>query len=193
MNVDAFLRISAFLLHAGRYLYWVVMEHKGDREKPKTKPLNLKRLYDRIFSLSLGILLALQLLGLNIFPYQNSTFLQIVGFILTCIGIWISIQARIDLGNNWTHAAEYQIKEKHQLITHGIYKYIRHPIYSGMFLSFIGSELIVGSYLVIATIIVLPIVAYLQGKKEEKILIKEFGSEYKTYMKHSKMLLPYIW
>ncbi len=107
------------------------------------------------------------------------------------IGMVVSISARIVLSTNWANAYEYQIKDKHELVTKGIYKYIRHQIYSGMWISFIGAEIIAGSWLWLFLFLLL-IPMYIQGRLEEKLLTAHFGEKYKEYMKHSYMFIPYV-
>ena len=108
------------------------------------------------------------------------------------LGFLISLSARISLGANWAHGAEYQIVKKQELITRGIYKFIRHPIYMGLLFAIIGIELIAHSYLVIPAVIAFCIGMYRQSKKEEKLLIKHFGSQYKDYMRKTKMFFPLL-
>ncbi len=61
---------------------------------------------------------------------------KIFGLILSIIGLIVTIWARISLGKNWSSYVTY--KEKHELVTSGPYKLVRHPIYSGLILMFIG-------------------------------------------------------
>ena len=134
----------------------------------------------------------IQLLGVRFLSMMHvPLWFPYIGCGLVVIGTGMCILARYALHTNWTGAAEYQIKNKHTLITHGIYQYIRHPIYAGMGIAFIGSEMVVGSYLFISMFAFF-IVAYVQGKREEKLLIAHFGNKYTDYMKHSKMLVPFI-
>jgi protein-S-isoprenylcysteine O-methyltransferase Ste14 len=115
-----------------------------------------------------------------------------IGFIFVCIGVGISIRARIDLGHNWAHAAEYQIKKDHELVTNGIYHAIRHPIYVGLLLALTGAALVAQSYTALIFFVIGGIGAYIQAKKEETILNDHFGSKYKTYMKKSYMFIPHV-
>ena len=134
----------------------------------------------------------IQLLGVHILSMPHVPFwFAYLGFLLVLIGIGISIAARYALHTNWTGAAEYQIKNNHTLITHGIYHFIRHPIYVGMGIAFVGSEMVVGSYLFISMFAFF-IAAYVQGKREEKILLAHFGKKYSIYMERSKMLFPFV-
>lgn len=189
MSIDL-LRFLTLLLFVGRFIYWTVTEKKT---KAKATSHSQQTVFKRVLGWGVGLFIALQLLGMQILPFQQTLMTQIIGFLLVLAGTYITVWARITIGTNWAHAAEYQIKKDHELVTSGVYNFIRHPIYAGMFLSMLGAELVAGSYLFFVFLVLLPIPAYLQAKKEEKLLTGHFGEAYKAYMKKTKMFLPYIW
>jgi len=169
------------------------MERKANREKPRTKTVTLKSKLKRYFySIGLGSLILVQLVGFTILPFPHNPILQTVGFFLVLLGKGVSFTARITLGTNWTDSSEYQIKKKHDLITTGIYHYIRHPIYLGITLAATGAELVAQSYLFLPLFILLSLMNYRQGRLEEKLLVNHFGKDYEKYMKQSKMLIPFV-
>jgi protein-S-isoprenylcysteine O-methyltransferase Ste14 len=191
MSYEFVLRIGTFLLFIGRIVYWFVTEVQANKEKPKLRTLTISALIKRGITSGFIVLILLQLLGLSLFQFAPQIYLQSFGFLLVVVSIWISINARITLGTNWTHAAEYQIKQNHSLVTSGIYRHIRHPIYTGMWLSYIGAELVVRSYVVLPFFL-LVFAGYLQAKAEEKILLRQFGKQYAAYMKKTKRFIPYL-
>ena len=85
------------------------------------------------------------------------------------------------------------IREDHKLITTGIYKYARHPIYGAGLIGILG-------YILVVQAIFLPLlmfglyfkVFFERVKYEEKILIEEFGQEYEEYRTTSKKFIPFI-
>lgn len=190
--VDLVLRTFTLTLFLIWRFYWFTTERKADREKPKAELKIFQGLVKQWFSTVLGLFLTLQLFGFVLFPFPYRVEIQITGFLMVVIGIAVSISARASLGTNWTHAAEYQIKKRHSLVTHGIYKFIRHPIYAGLFLSYIGGTLVAQSWLFIVFIPIIAWWSYMQGQREEKLLRDHFGNEYTLYMKKSKMFIPYI-
>ncbi len=155
--MDTYLKLATLTLHAVRFGYWVITKIKADKEKPKTQKLSFGKLLKRAIPLGVGVLIAVQLLGVTLLPFQNNLFIQTIGFVVVVIGIGIAMIARYTLGTNWAHAAEFQIRQNHTLITQGIYQYIRHPIYIGMFLSTVGAELVAGSFLFIPFCILEPV------------------------------------
>ena len=187
------LSILTILVFVGWQVYWSITEKKADIDKPKTIHLTrIRRLrkFPQIFILTP---LVLQIFGVKIFVMPFSFEVQIIGFILVLLGVGISVLGRVALGTNWTHAEEYQIKKHHRLVTSGIYKYIRHPIYTGLLLAGTGAALVAQSYLFIAIFIIWSVWGYNSGKREEKILEKHFGTKYVEYKKRTKMLIPFVW
>lgn len=196
MNIDISMNpfnIIAAILLFSRQVYWFVLEIEANTAKPKTRQPKLIDYSKRYAFNFVTLLIIFQLLGIQVVPFGNNLVIQVFGLILTIIGVVISIMARRDLGTNWAHAAEFQIRRNQVLVTHGIYKYIRHPIYSGMMLSIVGAELVAGSYLFVVLFIILLIFGYRQALQEEELLIRQFGKRYLEYMKTSTMFLPRIW
>lgn len=191
-SLDVILRGLTLILYGLRELYWRSIEQRANIEKPKTSELSSRGRLERIIYRCVWAFLVFQLLGFRILPFPPSSLLQGIGFLLVVISVGISILARHKLGANWAHAAEHQVKQNQELITTGIYRYIRHPIYLGLFLSFVGGEIVAESYLAIFFFPLLLAGAYVQGKREESILLNHFGDKYKIYMQGSKMLIPYI-
>lgn len=113
-----------------------------------------------------------------------------IGISISVIGAIIACTSRYSLGRNWSLSV--QRKENHQLIQTGIYKIVRHPIYTGLLLLFIGNAIIVGDYRAILAVLIVFISFWLKLKKEEKLLTETFGTEYKEYKNRTKALIPYL-
>ncbi len=141
-------------------------------------------------------LLALQL-AFDIAPITNSpnvsVLLMVIGYISVLSGFGISICALKDLGTSWTSMLQYRIKKQQKLITSGIYKYIRHPIYLSVILELVGYELIVRSWLFVIFLIFSTAVFVYHIPKEENLLESYFKKSYKTYKTKTKKLIPDIY
>jgi len=85
-----------------------------------------------------------------------------------------------------------QFEATTHLVTTGVYKHIRHPLYASLVLLGLGIFLkqVSSSGAILAFINTLAIT--LTAKREEKEMIVKFGSEYRVYMQHSKMFIPYV-
>ena len=67
---------------------------------------------------------------------------------------------------------------------------MRHPIYTGMLLGTIGAALIAGEWRGIVAVVLLFAAHSLKALREEALLTKEFGDEYRSYRKHTGFLVP---
>lgn len=174
-------------------VYWRLSEIKADKEKSHTKKqVKGVDLGERISIIVLFLLATVQLLGWQVSPFPDYTdWAAPVGFFIVCIGFMISVFARFTLGANWANSYEYQIKKQQELVTYGIYQYIRHPIYTGVFLMLFGAEVITQSYLILLYVFIL-VGMYWQAKREEEILLEHFGKAYESYIKTSKMFVPFV-
>ena len=78
------------------------------------------------------------------------------------------------------------------LVTGGIYRYIRHPQYTGLMLLSLGMIL---DWATLPTLILLPVMAvvyYRLARREENDMIAEFGDEYRAYMLRTRRFIPYV-
>ncbi len=112
-----------------------------------------------------------------------------LGALLTFLGIGIAVWARVHLGRNW--GMPMSLKENPELVTTGPYRYVRHPIYSGIILALLGSALIGGPFWLLV-VVLFGIYFIYSAKQEEKLMSKEFPDQYPAYMKRSKMLIPWV-
>jgi protein-S-isoprenylcysteine O-methyltransferase Ste14 len=81
-------------------------------------------------------------------------------------------------------------RKEHKLVTNGIYKYIRHPLYTFGSLLFIAFGMMADSWFIAALGILTFILMAIRTPKEEANLIAKFGDEYREYMKRTGRFLP---
>lgn len=123
-------------------------------------------------------------------PLFSNAIVQIIGAILCGGGILFAFWARWNLGRNWSGTP--QIKIDHELVTSGPYRFVRHPIYTGMLTALLGSALTAGpAWLII--FIVATIVFIMRIGKEEGYMMKLFPDQYPAYKKRTKALIPFVW
>jgi protein-S-isoprenylcysteine O-methyltransferase Ste14 len=112
-----------------------------------------------------------------------------LGLVLFSAGLSLRLISRRTLGKYYS----YGLKPPEKLITHGIYKHIRHPCYFAMLLYTMGTPLVFSSlYGFVVTIGFVPFILY-RIKIEEKMLIEKFGDTYREYMKKTKKLIPFTY
>jgi protein-S-isoprenylcysteine O-methyltransferase Ste14 len=121
--------------------------------------------------------------------YSRPEWIMWIGVVLLFVATIMLWRSHSDLGRHWTPTPT--ILEKHKLVTEGIYKHIRHPIYSAHFVWAIGQILVLPNWIAGLSFIITMTPLYLHRVgKEEKMMINEFGDDYKKYMKRTGRLFP---
>lgn len=127
----------------------------------------------------------------DIFPILAEPFvLRIAGTAIFTVGLAVAILGRVQLGDNWANIETGQVLEVQQVVSRGLYRYIRHPIYTGDVLLLLGLELALNSWLVLGLLILAPAVFY-KAVKEEEMLVRELPG-YQSYRARTKRFVPYL-
>lgn len=141
---------------------------------------------------SLAIVIAPLLDYFRIPPISLGLPAFIIGPFLAIIGVIVRTIGMLRLGRFYTRTL--QKTENHQLVTDGIYQYLRHPGYAGTIYIFLGASLTSGNILVFILIILLILPTYLYRiDVEEKMLVEIFGAQYIDYQKRSKKIIPFFY
>ncbi len=185
-------------------VYWVALVVEMAIRTPINKQRRKEAMSERRVTLQEKILLFLLLLGMFILPliYSASTWLDFANYSLPSWAGWVGVavmigailvfwRAHADLGLNWSPSLE--IREKHELITRGIYGVIRHPMYASQWLWVIAQALLLQNWLagVVNLIIFIPFY-FMRVKAEEALMLDSFGEQYREYMKKTGAVLPKI-
>lgn len=128
----------------------------------------------------------LHLLNLRILP--DAAGIRWTGAALAIFGSAFAIWARLILGANWS--AEVQIKQGHTLIHKGPYKFIRHPIYTGILLMLLGDALAIGELRAALAFVLILVGFARKAKKEESYLAAEFGPAFDEHARRTGFFLP---
>jgi len=113
-----------------------------------------------------------------------------LGSAITAGGLLFSIWARLHLGRNWSGTVT--IKEDHELITGGPYAFVRHPIYLGILLAFIGSATACGQFRGIFSVTLVFCSLWYKLRQEERWMHERFGDGYDRYCRHVAALVPFL-
>lgn len=101
-------------------------------------------------------------------------------------------RSHADLGLNWS--ATLQIKSEHSLVTHGVYRRIRHPMYAAHVLWAVAQGLLLENWLAGWAFMVTFVPLYLlRVPREERMMLERFGQEYRTYMARTGRMIPRFW
>lgn len=121
--------------------------------------------------------------------FVSSTLSVVVaGGVLTWLGIGLCLWARYHLAENWS--ARVTIKVGHELIRTGPYAYFRHPIYSGLLLAAIGTAIAFGEIRGLLGVCFILTGFLIKAKKEEDMLIAQFGGAFEDHRRRTGFLLP---
>ncbi len=117
--------------------------------------------------------------------------LGIIGLALFFIGLTIMLIGQITLWRNYSSTVI--IREDHRLITHGIYRFTRNPIYLGGIMAVIGLPVYAASlYGLFTSLVLIPIILN-RIRLEERLLTDEFGDAFRAYKKNTRRLIPFIY
>ena len=132
--------------------------------------------------------------------YAATSWLDFAGYRLPAWAGWLGVailavslivfwRAHADLGLNWSPTLE--IREKHELITRGIYAIIRHPMYASQWLWVIAQPLLLQNWIAgWANLIFFVFFYSLRVKAEEKLMLEQFGDRYRSYMQTVGAVFP---
>jgi protein-S-isoprenylcysteine O-methyltransferase Ste14 len=116
----------------------------------------------------------------------------LVGVVCLVIGLWFFHRSHVDLGTNWSVTLE--IRQNHRLVTEGVYRVVRHPMYAALFLYAVGQALIVPNWLAGPSyLVVMGLLFVFRVGAEERMMLETFGSEYAVYMAKTRRLVPGVW
>ena len=116
----------------------------------------------------------------------------IAGVVCLVAGLWVFHRSHADLGTNWSVTLE--VREQHRLITQGIYRHTRHPMYLALFLYSVGQVLVLPNWFAGPSYLIgFGILFAFRVRREERMMLEEFGDQYAEYMAKTKRLIPGIW
>jgi protein-S-isoprenylcysteine O-methyltransferase Ste14 len=113
---------------------------------------------------------------------------DIMGIALTAAGIGFAFWARAYLGGNWSSSVT--VKVGHQLVRSGPYRWVRHPIYTGMILALTGTAVVRHQVRGLVAIVLLYAGFKIKSKIEEHAMTDTFGAEYEDYSRSTGAILP---
>ena len=119
----------------------------------------------------------------------HSLTLAATGALLFTCGIVLAVWARLHLGRNWGMPMTQRAEP--ELVTSGPYRFVRHPIYSGLLTAMLGTAL-VDNLLGLIVVAVLVVYFYYCGIVEERNLAATFPKAYPEYRSRTKMLIPFL-
>lgn len=127
-------------------------------------------------------------LGLRWLPASGTTYAVGVGLVV--LGLGFSVWARIALAGNWS--ATVTVKHDHTIVRSGPYRWLRHPIYTGLLLAFVGCAVALGEWRGMVALAIVAAALWRKLRLEERWLTEEFGTRYSDYRRETWALIPFV-
>ena len=173
-------------------LYWRIsaagVKAARRRESPASRAAHLLPLAIAFLLLWMDPIAGGGVLFERFLPQSDGTYRT--GALLLALGLAFSVWARVYLGRNWS--ATVTVKEDHELIRSGPYSLVRHPIYTGLLLGFIGTAIVRGEWRGVLAVLIVFVALWRKLRLEERWMSETFGEEYRRYREHSAALIPYL-
>jgi len=101
-------------------------------------------------------------------------------------------RSHADLGRNWSPIS--QINKEHSLVTNGVYRYIRHPMYAAHLLWAIAQGMLLENWLAGWAFLIVSTPLYIiRIPKEEQLMLGQFGDQYSQYIGRTARIIPPFW
>ncbi|MFL5515882.1 MAG: methyltransferase family protein [Gemmatimonadales bacterium] len=113
-----------------------------------------------------------------------------LGVALLAAGLGFSVWARRHLGRNWS--SQVVVKQDHALIRSGPYRRLRHPIYTGILLAFLGTAVTIGEWRGLLAFLLAMAAFAVKGRAEEQRMEGIFP-EYQQYRRETAALIPFVY
>jgi protein-S-isoprenylcysteine O-methyltransferase Ste14 len=138
------------------------------------------------------VVVAYLLARLDAFHAQGSgtePFREAVGLVLFGFGLGFAVWARLNIGRNWGTPMTQKVDL--ELVTSGPYRFVRHPIYSGILTAGVGTAVALG-WLWLAIVALAGAYFIYSARVEERWLAEQLPDSYPAYKRGTKMLVPFV-
>lgn len=151
------------------------------------------------------LLLLISLIGLGIIPalYVATGWPSITDYPFRPLQAWLGIAAAVaalamfylthrTLGRMWSVSLD--VREGHELITDGVYRYVRHPMYSAFWLWALAQALLLPNWIAgFAGLAGFGTLYFFRVRHEEELMLEAFGDSYRRYMSRTKRVIPWLY
>ena len=127
-------------------------------------------------------------LNLRVIPHAAP--IAWAGALLCMAGLAVALWARVILGRNWSGVVT--LKEGHELVEHGPYRFVRHPIYTGILTMFFATALVQGHVAGFAGVLLMFASFWIKLGREEKLMLQQFPERYAAYQHRAKRIIPFV-
>ncbi len=171
-------------------VYWIVSSLKTKRIAERQSPAaNLAH--------RLPVALSYWLMAYQRFPdplnrplLPRTELTMALGAAVCVAGLYITLWARRTLAGNWS--SDVTFKENHELIRQGPYRFVRHPIYTGLLVMALGTAIEATRLHCWIGVLIMGLGFWIKLSQEERLLLRHFPEQYPQYRREVKALVPWI-
>ena len=169
---------------AAFWLYWIVAAFSTKRGRiPWSRELRIRAVI---------IVLVFVLFRTGVFRgngVHSNPWRAGLGLVLFALGLGFAVWARLHIGRNW--GTPMTQKTEPELVTSGPYRFVRHPIYSGILLGGVATAIAL-SWFWLVPVLLAGIYFIYSATVEERFLTEQFPAAYPAYRRATKMLVPFV-
>ena len=123
--------------------------------------------------------------------YSLPSFASCAGVVIMLLALWLFWRSHTDLGQNWSISLE--LRKDHRLVKHGVYRFIRHPMYGAIWLWSLAQALLLANWLGgLSALVTFAPLYFVRTPREEHLMCEHFGEEYREYMQQTGRVLPRV-
>lgn len=132
-----------------------------------------------------------ELSGMTRFDALDTGPVAVAGVVLCSVGIALTLLSQLSMGDSWRIGVEPT--ERTNLVTDGVFAYVRNPIFTAMLIAAVGLLLLVPNALSTAAVLVLFAALQIQVRLvEEPYLQATHGLTYQDYARHTGRFIPAV-
>ncbi len=190
---------AAKLIWLAGCIAWYVIRYPHERRARRTA------IAQRIERAREPILLAISFCGLFVIPliyaitdrpkfanYPLVPALTLAGTAVFAGALALFYRTHRDLGRSWS--VTLALRDRHALITEGVYRHVRHPMYSAFWLWAVAQALLLPNWVAgFAGLVGFGILFFGRVGREERMMQEAFGEEYRAYAARTRRVIPGIW
>jgi protein-S-isoprenylcysteine O-methyltransferase Ste14 len=170
------------------WMLWAIRTKPTERRESKLSRLSYALLLPPGFYLLFARRVPIHWLNAQVLP--DVAWVREAAVALTAAGLLFAIWARLYLGTNWSGTVT--VKVGHELVRSGPYRWVRHPIYSGLLLASLGTAAERGEVRGLIAIAFIYAGFWMKLRTEERFMADVFGSKYAEYKRDTGALIPRV-
>jgi protein-S-isoprenylcysteine O-methyltransferase Ste14 len=168
-------------------LYWLVAA-AGAKRTERRESLGSRLAHLIPLTIAAVLLWPWRVAGLHL--YERTDLVRVIGTVVVAAGLGFAVWARLHIGRNWSGTVT--VKEGHELIRTGPYRFVRHPIYTGLILAVLGTAFVLTRPRGFVAVAIVFLSLWRKSRLEERWMEETFGEAYARYRAEVAGIVPYL-